>query len=273
MKTLRYILLLGLWATCAHGAPAETPPPAQTPAAEMPAAAADPEQDTVALLRASPAAADAQELTVDGKPVLALLRDETLGQPQGGVLLLHDTGAHADWPGVIGTLRQTLPQYGWTTLSLQLPPPEAAATAEQTPARVRAALTLLAGKNIRNIILLGHGSGALAALRYAADNHGAVNGLILVAMGPVDDAALLNSANVPIYDIYGSAESLEVLRAGTLRLQEGRRMVRQDGAELPRYRQFVVEGADHFFGEQTDILQRRVRGWLKTHAGGMEITQ
>lgn len=273
MKTLRYILLLGLWAACAHGAPVETPPPAEASAAETPVTAADPGQDAVALLRASPAAADVQELTVDGKPVLALLRNEALGRPQGGVLLLHDAGAHADWPGVIGPLRHELPLHGWTTLSLQLPPPDAETAAEQAQARLRAALAFMATKNIRNIVLLGHGSGALAALRYAAANQGAINGLILVSLGEVDDPALLEQAGVPIYDIYGSTDGMEVRRAGAQRLLDGRRLARQEGGALPRYRQFVLEGADHFFSEQTDILQRRVRGWLKTHAGGMEITQ
>jgi pimeloyl-ACP methyl ester carboxylesterase len=268
MKTLRYVLLLLL---STGPAQAEEPPPAAT-AADVSAAAttAAPtppaiEQEVVARLRASPAAADAQELTADGKPVMALWRAETLGQAQGAVVLLHDIGAHADWPGVVGPLRQELPRHGWHTLSLQL------AAAEETPARLRAALAFLAGKNIRNIILLGHGAGAQAALRHAVDNKGSVNGLVLIAMGQTEDPTLLEQAAVPIYDIYGSADRLEVRTAGAQRLSAGRRLVRRADTELPRYRQFVVEAADHFFNRQTGILQRRVQGWLRSHAEGMEI--
>lgn len=262
MKTLRYVFLLSLWTALAQAAPE----PAPAPAAESLPAQTDAEQEIVALLRASPAAADAQELTVDGKPVLALWRNETLGRAQGAVLLLHDTGAHADWPGVVGPLRHELPLHGWHTLSLQL------AAAEETPARLRAALAFLAGKNIRNIVLIGHGAGAMAALRYAADNKGSVNGLVLIAMGTDADLPTLEQAGVPLYDLYGSADSLEVRTAGADRLITGRRLVRQEGSMPPRYRQFVVEAADHFFSQQTDILLRRIQGWLRTHAEGMEIS-
>lgn len=261
MKTLRYVFLLSLWAALAQAAPE----PAPAPVAESLPAQADAEQEIVALLRASPAAADVQELRVAGKPVLALWRSETLGRPQGAVILLHDTGAHADWPGVVGPLRHELPLHGWHTLSLQL------AAAEETPARLRAALTFLAGKNIRNIVLIGHGAGAIAALRYAAANKGSINGLVLIAMGTGEELPPLEQAGVPLYDLYGSADSLEVRTAGAQRLIAGRRLVRQDGNLPPRYRQFVVEAADHFFSQQTDILLRRVQGWLRTHTEGMEI--
>lgn len=261
MKTLRYLLLLCLGMGFAHGAAAENP----ADGAGTPVAVTDPELEVVARLRASPAAADIQELTADGKPVLALWRNESSGRAQGAVLLLHDSGGHADWPGVIGPLRRELPRHGWHTLALQL------ADAEQNPARLRAALAFLAGKNIRNIVLLGHGSGAAAALRHAADNKGAVNGVVLVAMGETDAVELLQQAGVPIYDIYGSADGLEVRNAGAARLAAGQRLARSDGRMPPRYRQFVVEAADHFFHQHTEILQRRVQGWLRTHAEGMEI--
>jgi pimeloyl-ACP methyl ester carboxylesterase len=276
MKTLRYILLLSLWAGVAEAAPADAPAPAATTEAATTAPqplSPDAEQEVVARLRASPAAGDIQELSVDGKPVLALWRNESLGRPQGGVVLLHDSGAHADWPGVIGPLRRDLPLHGWSTLSLQLPAHDATDAATQIQARLRAALAFLAGRNIRNIILLGHGAGARAALRYAADTPGSGNGLVLIAMGKAEDNTLLERIKVPIYDIYGSGDGLEVRDAGEQRLLAGRRLAQQDGGKPPRYRQFVVESADHFFSEQTEILQRRVRGWLKTHAEGTEITQ
>jgi hypothetical protein len=266
MKTLCYVLLLGLWTALAQAAPETAAPPAPASAAENAPADADAEQEIVAQLRASPAAADAQELTVDGKPVLALWRSETTGRPLGGVILLHDVDAHADWPGVVGPLRRDLPQHGWNTLSLQL------AAAEQTPARLRAALAFLAGKGGGDIVLLGHGDGARAALRYAADNPGAVNGLVLVAMGGAEDDALLEPVGIPIYDIYGSADGLEVHIAGARRLLAGRRFTRRDSVTPSRYRQFVVEAADHLFSQQGDILQRRVQGWLKTYRGRMETT-
>lgn len=60
-----------------------------------------------------------------------LLLTERSGQPQGGVLILPDDGQHGHWPDVIAPLREYLPEYGWTTLSISLPDTPAA----QRPAR------------------------------------------------------------------------------------------------------------------------------------------
>ena len=47
-----------------------------------------------------------------------LYLSENTGQPQGGVLILHDIEQHAHWPNTIGPIREYLPDYGWNTLSL-----------------------------------------------------------------------------------------------------------------------------------------------------------
>lgn len=41
--------------------------------------------------------------------------------PQGAVLILPDNGEHGQWPGVVGPLRDTLPDSGWSTLAINLP--------------------------------------------------------------------------------------------------------------------------------------------------------
>ena len=46
---------------------------------------------------------------------------EASGQPQGGVLLLHDNQQHGHWPEVVAPIREYLPQFGWATLSIELP--------------------------------------------------------------------------------------------------------------------------------------------------------
>lgn len=57
------------------------------------------------------------------------LADAT-GNPQGGVLILHDNQQHGHWPDIVAPLREYLPQHGWTTLTIELP---------DTPVRVRIA--------------------------------------------------------------------------------------------------------------------------------------
>lgn len=53
----------------------------------------------------------------------ALYLPENTGQPQGGVVILHGYWRHLDWPETIKPLRESLPDHGWHTLSLSLPPP------------------------------------------------------------------------------------------------------------------------------------------------------
>jgi hypothetical protein len=43
------------------------------------------------------------------------------GQPQGAILILHDKQQHGHWPEVIGPLREYLPLFGWSTLTIELP--------------------------------------------------------------------------------------------------------------------------------------------------------
>ena len=64
-----------------------------------------------------------------------LLRNRSRN-PQGGVLILHDQGQHSHWPDSAGPLREYLPDYGWTTLSIALPdapPPTLPARSEPLP--------------------------------------------------------------------------------------------------------------------------------------------
>lgn len=46
---------------------------------------------------------------------------ERSGDPQGGVLILHDLEQHGHWPTLVAPLREGLTEHGWTTLALELP--------------------------------------------------------------------------------------------------------------------------------------------------------
>lgn len=61
------------------------------------------------------------ELTAAEETFQGLLLTERSGTPQGGVLILHDQGQHGHWPDSVAPLREYLPDYGWTTLSIGLP--------------------------------------------------------------------------------------------------------------------------------------------------------
>lgn len=58
------------------------------------------------------------------KEFLGLYEPALRGQAHGVVLLLHDAGQHPNWQGTLSTLREYLPEKGWSTLSITLPNPE-----------------------------------------------------------------------------------------------------------------------------------------------------
>ena len=60
-------------------------------------------------------------LDADGEKFQAILIKQTNDQAKGAVIVLHGMGAHPDWPQIISPVRKALPEFGWTTLSIQLP--------------------------------------------------------------------------------------------------------------------------------------------------------
>lgn len=305
MKTLRYLLLCatvglplpGIVAAAPNALPATTtaaattPPATSTAGSGAPPAAASPTPEELidAQLRSSPAGSDAIDLNAGGTKVLALYRPQTRGTAAGGVVLLHDVGAHADWPALIGPLRRALPQYGWSTLSVELPAPAVAAQpaaygalVAPAQARIAAAVAFLKGKGLSHIALVGHGLGGLDALIYAGTNPDpALSALVVIGLGsygnlqpPQHVLDLLNKVNVPIFDLYGRDDSSDVLRGAAQRLTAARRLNAQHAGgatdtkpEQPFYRQLGLLGAGHAFADQTPMVIQYVYGWLKTHAG------
>lgn len=67
-------------------------------------------------------------LETENESFYGLFLEEESGNPQGAILILHDNQQHGHWPKVIAPIREYLPQFGWTTLAIELP---------DTPARTR----------------------------------------------------------------------------------------------------------------------------------------
>ena len=62
---------------------------------------------------------------------------ERSGNPQGGILILHDLEQHGHWPTLVAPLREGLTEHGWTTLAIELP----TAPEQPLPARSNSAVT------------------------------------------------------------------------------------------------------------------------------------
>jgi hypothetical protein len=75
-------------------------------------------QEAVQYLRLLQREGEAVKATNEGSNISGLYLPENTGKPQGGILILHDIEQHAHWPDTVAPLREYLPDYGWSTLSL-----------------------------------------------------------------------------------------------------------------------------------------------------------
>ncbi len=55
---------------------------------------------------------------------LAAYEPDMTGNPVGALLILHAEGQHLDWPRAMRSLRNHLPEFGWSALAISLPHPE-----------------------------------------------------------------------------------------------------------------------------------------------------
>ena len=301
---IRLLPLLALLALPAH---AEDPAPAPTgdaAAATAPPPATkveDAEQQLATELRKKVKDSEIFDLKISGKNVLTLFKTQTKGQTLGAVVLLHDLNSHPDWPDVISPLRKQLPDAGWHTLTMQLPHADSTqASVEQLDTLRRyidAALSELEKRSVLNVVLIGHGQGAHAAVDYMGNTPAlAVQGLILIGMDGsqndeprLDPARSLSNITVPILDIYGERDYHAVVNSAKRRYELSRQKKEPGATPSPaysdiardytkkkglslNYRQVKLSGADHHFKAQSVDLVKRLRGWLKRYAAGTEIT-
>ncbi|MES9970370.1 MAG: alpha/beta fold hydrolase [Candidatus Thiodiazotropha sp.] len=219
-------------------------------------------------------------LEADSVRFLALHNQTPAPERLGGVILLHDSGNHADWHEVIQPLRRHLSARGWDTLSIQSPlsadPSDPAGNSSlialSTP-RIRAGVDFLNSQQINDTVLIGHGLGAEMALNFVTRAGDGVRAL--VAIGVTLDAEdeedpftqAMTGTEIPILDIFGSLDHPAVIASATLRRGSAIRNGRD------RFRQDRVAGADHYFSGMQDELSHRIAAWLKRTAGLWQTRQ
>jgi hypothetical protein len=263
-----------------------------------------------------------------------LFLEESTGSPQGGVLILHDNQQHGHWPDIITPLREYLPQYGWTTLTLELPDEPARqriarATLTDQPSssnseeenesmtsidpislnqegepllaaaidnaetnvqaslpeetitivrveqykkkiqqRISAAMEYLRSKGQLNIVIIGYGIGAAWAIDYLAQQN--KKGLTLVTIDAMpsqhNDTQMhqqLVELQIPFLDL------IQTKKAYVLKNGKARRAIMQRN-ENKGYQQIITSNMASYRNNENPTT-RRIRGWLKTNAGGKLI--
>jgi pimeloyl-ACP methyl ester carboxylesterase len=192
-----------------------------------------------------------------GRRVLAIYTPAP--KAAAGVVVVHGLGVNPDW-GLIGTLRSRLPDYGYATLSVQMPVLAAGALGEDYPAlfpeaaeRLAAAVAHLNGKGFEKVAIVSHSMGARMS-NYFLTHVPGVRVAAWVAIGLPTFVMEPASVRIPVLDLHGEKDSAAVLgnaerRAAVLRIIRGSAQVQ-------------VAGADHYFAGREDELMRQVRLFL-----------
>jgi hypothetical protein len=201
----------------------------------------------------------------DGRSFLGLLT--VVPKAKAAVVLVHGYGVHPDW-GLIGELRSSLADAGYTTLSIQMPVLAADAKADDYLAlfpdaaqRITAAVEYLQGKEYRKIALVSHSLGSRMSNDYVLGTLPAsllapsTNPLAAwVAIGMTSDYRGGARFRFPLLDLYGENDLPAVLKGAARR--------KDVVDKLDDSRTMMVPQADHFFNGRYKELDKAVREFL-----------
>ncbi len=239
------------------------------------------------------------------RDTLSLLIKSQSPKAKGAIIILPEIGHHPDWPNVIHDLRYTLAQYGWATLSVQMPVDvelnykQAYEDVYQTvKKRTIAAIKYIQENSPDYIVLLARGKSANFAIRYIAEMQNLEQATqaahALVFIGAFDSAYLktsdyMKSIAIPMLDIFAEKDHKYVLESATARVVAARfaAKLKSDPQNLTsshkvqqliinktgnlRFRQIVIPGANALFTAQSDTLIKAIRGWLQVHSSQKKV--
>ena len=186
------------------------------------------------------------------------------------VIIMHGRGFHPDWVDTVQPLRVGLTDYGWNTLSMQMPVLDKGAKYydyvpifDEAIPRIRAAIEYLQTQGNRQIVMIAHSCSVHMSMHYL-NQHGAKNldAYVGIGMGatdykqPMAQPFPLEKLNVPVLDIYGADDYPAVHRLAPGRLSN----IEKAGHTLSK--QIVVPEADHYFTDRGDELLLAVGDWL-----------
>jgi len=179
---------------------------------------------------------------------------------KGAVILGHGSGVHPDW-GLIGMLRQSLTEKGYTTLSIQFPVLAADATADdyvftfdEAAARLAKATAFLKQKGYGRIAIVSHSLGGRMSYRYLGGKPDeAIKTWVAVSSPGAEDWGKLK---LPVLDLYGQNDLPGVLQNAA---------IRAPGLKQPGSAQQRLQQADHFYEGQDGPLLEAVSNYLGQH--------
>ena len=180
-------------------------------------------------------------------------------KPRGAVIIAHGRGWGPDFE-LYGALRTTLAEAGYSTLSIQLP--VLLGTAKigdylpmfpDSTERFTLAAQWLHAKGYKKVAIVSHSLGATMANQYLITTpNPAVDAWVFISI--INGLEDMFRIKIPVLDVYGTLD-WQVTRYGG----EERRaqIIKNPGSE-----QVVIQGAEHFFEQQTDELTRVIATFL-----------
>jgi len=252
-------------------------------------------------------------LEAEGEKFMSIWQADRTGKPFGALLILHGEGQSAQWPHTVHAVRNNLSLHGWAALAIDMPllnnshipargsqhstqDKSAATSATSTAqtdsvnnentasARMRAAMNFLNQKGQFNVVIVGHGIGALRAARYADSLKSEQNGLERSARRgakPIRALVFVEARNtasnkeeqitdyfgdreLPILDIYYGDHFLDPL-------ESRKRKQASVNARMTDYYQVKIMRPTETGQTFENRLTRRIRGFLGKHAKGVEV--
>ncbi len=199
----------------------------------------------------------------------SLIKDSVITDTKGHILLLHEQNSHPNAPEVVGPLRRLLPDFGWTTLSIEMPDnrePHLKSPADLPKIRqqrVSSGLTFLKQQDGEGSYVVAYGLGVQHALEYILNNSTpGIKGLVMISgyhkgkEFTEEQWKTIKSHRIPILDIYAKHDYPRVLQAVDARSKHYKPKAH------PLYRQVEIIGANHAYRHFDEALAKVIRGWL-----------
>ena len=197
-------------------------------------------------------------------------------EAKGVAIILHGRGFHPDWQDTVNPLRIGLTEFGWNTLSVQMPVLEKEAKyydylplfPEAIP-RIDAAIDYVREQGNKKVVLVAHSCGAHMAMAWVrawsdAKDSKKIDAYVGLGMGATDYQQPMlqpfpfEKLTIPVLDVYSENDYPAVLKAVPERLS------RLKASGNVKTSQIMVKGTDHYYGEKGEELTQLIAQWLQT---------
>jgi pimeloyl-ACP methyl ester carboxylesterase len=207
-------------------------------------------------------------LKVADQPFLGIYTEAEKTDNSNVVIVLHEMGEHPDAKPLVHRLRTALPLHNWASLSLQMPIRESGARTDdyyplfdEARDRINAAVEYLLKNGAKHIAIVGYGMGALMAAYRLGDKPNDVMALVSISLPVPQTTAsqaqsleLIKKVQLPFLDVYAEFDLPAVI--------DTTRQRRMAGKDNPVFRQIRMDGEDHGYQQDYELLVKRVYSWL-----------